>query len=88
MAEQEKKQKAETSPENQQQEGKDFRIEEALQRIEEINQLLGSSSTSLAESLQLYREGVELAEACRKNLDGVEKQIQELTPDGDEKQEA
>ncbi len=51
-------------------------IEEAFARLEEINKLLENPDTSLKESLSLYSEGVKLVNACKENLEGVEKQIQ------------
>ncbi|MBQ9200461.1 MAG: exodeoxyribonuclease VII small subunit [Lachnospiraceae bacterium] len=53
-------------------------IEEAFERLEEINKLLESSETSLKDSIALYTEGVKLVGACRENLEGVEKEIQIL----------
>lgn len=57
----------------------EFDIEIALQRLEEINTELGKSGTSLKASLELYKEGVTLAEECKKHLEGVEKEIQILS---------
>ena len=51
-------------------------IEEAFARLEEINKLLENPDTSLKDSLSLYSEGVKLVNACKENLEGVEKQIQ------------
>ncbi|MBO6165489.1 MAG: exodeoxyribonuclease VII small subunit [Eubacterium sp.] len=53
----------------------EFSIEDAMKRIEEINTLLQDKGTSLKDSLALYKEGVELSEKCRKNLEDVEKEI-------------
>lgn len=61
-----------------------FQIEEAFQRLEEITAQLEESSVSLAESMRLYEEGVKLAEACRLNLVGVEKELQTLEVKEDE----
>ena len=58
---------------------KGFDIEKALARLDEINIELGKSGTSLKDSLALYKEGVELAEKCKVNLEGVEKEIQILS---------
>ena len=56
----------------------EFNIEEALARLEEINQELTKSGTTLKDSMALYKEGVELAAKCKENLEGVEKEIQIL----------
>jgi exodeoxyribonuclease VII small subunit len=53
-------------------------IENAFARLDEINARLESKDTSLKEALELYSEGVKLAAACRKNLEGVEKEIRIL----------
>ncbi|MBR6402867.1 MAG: exodeoxyribonuclease VII small subunit [Eubacterium sp.] len=58
---------------------KSFDIEKALARLDEINTELSKSGTSLKDSLALYKEGVELAEKCKENLEGVEKEIQILS---------
>ncbi|MBQ8913422.1 MAG: exodeoxyribonuclease VII small subunit [Lachnospiraceae bacterium] len=55
-----------------------FVIEDAFSRLEEINKLLENPDTSLTESLSLYAEGVKLVNACKENLEGVEKEIQVL----------
>lgn len=56
-----------------------FNIEQAFARLEEITGKLEKSDTGLADSMKLYAEGVKLAEQCRKNLEGVEKEIQILS---------
>ena len=61
----------------------EFDIEKALARLEEINEALSKSGTSLQESLALYKEGVELADKCKENLEGVEKEIKILSADGE-----
>ena len=58
----------------------DFDIEAAFARLEEINDKLAKSGTTLKESLALYNEGVVLAEKCKSCLDGVKKELKVLTP--------
>jgi Exonuclease VII small subunit. len=60
----------------------DFNIEDALKRIEEINQLLADKGTSLKDALALYQEGVQLSEKCRLSLEDVEKEIIVLSGEG------
>ena len=60
---------------------KEFDLEKAMARLEEINQELAKSGTSLKDSMALYKEGVELAEKCKDSLEGVEKEIQILSAD-------
>lgn len=55
-----------------------FVIEDAFERLEEINKLMENQNTSLKDSLALYAEGVKLVNACKENLEGVEKEIQIL----------
>lgn len=57
----------------------EFDIEKALERLEEINELLSKSGTSLKDSMELYKEGVALSEKCKENLEGVEKEIKILS---------
>ena len=51
---------------------KELNIEEAFARLEEINKLLENPDTNLKDSMTLYAEGVELANACKEDLAGVE----------------
>lgn len=51
---------------------------EAFARLEEINKLLENPDTNLKDSMTLYAEGVELANACKEELAGVEKEIKIL----------
>lgn len=62
----------------------EFQIEEAFQRLEEITARLEEPAVGLAESMRLYEEGVKLAEACRMNLEDVEKELQILSVKEDE----
>ncbi len=57
---------------------KDFVIEDAFDRLAEINSKLESSDVGLKDSLALYAEGVKLVSKCKENLEGVEKEIQIL----------
>ena len=49
--------------------------ESALERLEEITELLESGETRLEEALSLYTEGLEIAGFCGKKLDEAEKKI-------------
>ena len=59
-------------------ENKDFNVDEALERLEEINNKLSDKNASLDESIKLYKEGAELAKKCQEHLAGVETQLQIL----------
>ena len=54
---------------------KEFNVDEGLKKLEEINRKLSEKDITLEESLKLYNEGVKLAQACRENLEGVEKEL-------------
>ena len=56
---------------------KDF--ESALERLDEITDLLESGEAKLEESLSLYTEGLELARYCTCQLNEAEKKIKLIT---------
>lgn len=60
-------------------EKKELSIEDAFKRLEEITSALENSETGLAESLELYAEGVKLVNGCKDYLQDVEKEIIMLT---------
>lgn len=53
----------------------EFNLEDAFKRLNEINNLLEDPETTLKSSLELYSEGVSLANECKKSLEGMEKEI-------------
>ncbi|MCR5177872.1 MAG: exodeoxyribonuclease VII small subunit [Lachnospiraceae bacterium] len=55
-----------------------FNVDEAMDRLDEINEALAEGELSLNESLELYKEGVKLAAECKNNLEGVEKELKIL----------
>ena len=55
-----------------------FDVDKAMDRLDEINEELAEGEISLNESLELYKEGVKLAAECKKNLEGVEKELKIL----------
>lgn len=62
-------------------EEKEINIEESFKRLEEITALLEKPDTKLKEAMELYTEGVKLADNCKKTLEGVEKEIKILSED-------
>ena len=62
-------------------ENKEFNIDEALNRLEEINNKLSDKNASLDESIKLYNEGSELAKKCQEHLSGIETQLKILNGD-------
>jgi len=57
---------------------KEFNIDEALTRLEEINNRISDKNIPLNESIKLYTEGTQLAEECKKHLEGVKKELKIL----------
>ena len=55
-----------------------FSIEDAFERLKEINEKLEDPSVKLQDSLQLYSEGVKLVSDCKMELESVEKEIKIL----------
>ena len=52
-----------------------FNIDEALERLEEINNKLSEKDIALNESIELYKEGTLLASKCKEQLQGIEKEL-------------
>ena len=59
-------------------------FEPSLERLEAIVQELESGQASLERSLELFEEGMKLAEACRGQLEAAEKRIEMLVRRGNE----
>jgi exodeoxyribonuclease VII small subunit len=49
--------------------------EEALNRLEEIAQLMEEGDVGLEESVKLYKEGVELSLFCSQKLEKAEQEV-------------
>ncbi len=64
----------------------DMSFEEAVKRLEQINESLESGKLSLDESIALYKEGIGLAADCKKKLDGAKMQISVLDENGVERE--
>ena len=62
-------------------EKKEFNVDEAMNRLEEINRRLADQELSLNDSIQLYKEGTLLAAKCKEHLIGVEKAFQIVNAD-------
>jgi len=59
-------------------EEKEFNIDEALKKLEEINKRMQNKDIELKESLSLYKEAIELANKCKENLEAVKVEIEKL----------
>ncbi len=60
---------------NKKNEVEEFNIDEALERLDEINESLADEEITLKESMDLYKEGALLAQKCREHLVGVEQEL-------------
>lgn len=57
---------------------KEITFEKALERLSEINEKLESEEISLDESIELFKEGVELSRFCQKKLDEAKLEIEKI----------
>ena len=57
-------------------------FETRLERLQEIVQALEAGKSSLEDSVRLYKEGLELAAACQKQLDTARHDIKIFTEKG------
>ena len=64
---------------------KDITFETAIQELEQIVANLEQGNTSLAESLEIFEEGMNLAALCTRHLDAAEKKIELLLSDNNGK---
>ncbi len=55
------------------------KFEDAFERLSEIVEQLESAEAGLEESLELYAEGMKLAQFCGEKLGEAEKKIQKLS---------
>ncbi len=61
-------------------------FDESLAALEEIVALLDQQTLGLEPALQKYREGVELVKKCQAILTSFQKQVEELSADGESTQ--
>ncbi len=57
---------------------KELTFEKALERLAEINGKLESDEISLDESVELFKEGLELSRFCQKKLDDAKLEIEKI----------
>lgn len=62
---------------------KKIKIEEGLERLENILDKMEKPDTDLSDSFALYEEGIKLLKAVNKEIDAVEKKVMMLSDDGD-----
>ena len=66
---------------------KEVSFEDALERLEEIVDLLESGENPLEKSLELFEEGVGLVKLCNKKLEKVENSVKILINNNGEMEE-
>ena len=57
---------------------KELTFEQAIQRLEEITNLIQKSECTLDQGIKLYQEGLELSNFCQDKLSIFQKQLSEL----------
>lgn len=62
---------------------KNHTFEENMQRLEQIVRAMERGDVQLEESLNLFREGTELVEACGKLLDEAELEVKKIVTAAD-----
>ena len=65
---------------------KQLTFEEAMQKLEQINLQLQQSNTSLTKSIELYQQGLSLANYCKQQLLSATKKIEELNKENSDDQ--
>ena len=60
---------------------KEGTFDQRLERLEGIAAGLEGGELGLEEALEQYKQGIALLRACRKELEGVRAQVQELSAD-------
>ena len=59
-------------------EEKEYKLEDAMRRLDEVVQALDRENPDLEEALGLYEEGVRLVAFCNQKLGDAERKIQAL----------
>lgn len=57
-------------------------LEEAFGKLDALSEKLENRETSLEDSFQYYKQGMELLKYCSEKLDRVEKKMLEMNEDG------
>ena len=65
---------------------KQLTFEEAMQKLEQINLQLQQSNTSLTKSIELYQQGLSLANYCKQQWLSATKKIEELNKENSDDQ--
>lgn len=63
---------------------KDLKFEEALSKLESNVQLLESGELPLEEALEVFKEGVELSQACLVKLNTAQQEVQKVVANNED----
>ena len=66
------------------QEEESVSFEERFSRLEELVKQMEDPETSLNDAFDSYKEGMSLVQSLNGMIDGIEKQVKELSEDGEE----
>ena len=58
---------------------KEMKFEDALKKLSEINAKLSAEDISLEESVNLFKEGIELTKFGQKKLDEAKQEIEQVS---------
>lgn len=64
-----------------------MKIEERFEELDKIVKKLELGESTLEESFELYKEGMDMIKECNKEIDKVEKQLVILQSDTEENEE-
>lgn len=64
-----------------------MKIEERFEELDKIVKKLEQGESTLEESFELYKEGMDMIKECNKEIDKVEKQLVILQSDTEENEE-
>ena len=53
-------------------------LEETFKKIDEVMEKLSDDGMPLEESFNVYKEGMELLDGCKKIIEDIEKKVEEL----------
>lgn len=56
----------------------EIKFEEALTKLAEINKKLEADEISLDDSIELFKEGLELSKLCQRKLDEAKLEIEKI----------
>ncbi len=59
-------------------------LEETFEKIDEVMEKLSDDEMPLEESFNVYKEGMELLDGCKKIIEDVEKKVEELSAASEE----